>query len=135
MRITPVVVMLALAVLAAGCGARSNTPFTAKGTIGCLKSHGFTRVSSSPAKVGFIAGFAANGGLIGTSSSGNQVTIAFTDSSGDVDSTEKAFTLHASPQLRPHIKDVMSTNRNAVIVWTTGASSDDQSTLNGCLKP
>jgi hypothetical protein len=135
MRFTPVVAVLALALLAAGCGARSDTPFTAKGSVACLRNKGFTQVSSSPAKVGFIAGFAANGGLTGVSPAGNRVTIAFTDSSDDVQSTENAFRLHASPQLRPHIKDVLSTNRNAVIVWTTGASSDDQSTLNACLHP
>jgi hypothetical protein len=135
MRFTPVVALLTLAVLAAGCGARSNTPFTAKGSISCLRKQGFTRVSDSPANVGFIAGFAANGGLTGTSPSGNQVTVAFTDSSDNVESTEKAFTLHAAPTLRPHMKDVLSANRNAVIVWTEGPSSDDQSKLNGCLKP
>ena len=129
-RLVPFVVV---AVLTAGCGARSSTPFTAQGTVACLKKKQFTHVSTNPAKVGFIAGFAANGGLVATSQAGNAVTIAFTDSPDSVTSTENAFKLHAPPALRPHIGDVMRTNRNAVIVWTTTPSGDDESTVEGCL--
>jgi len=129
-RLTP---LLLFAVLAAGCGARSNTPFTAHATVGCLKKKDFRNVSTSPAKVGFIAGFAANGGLVGTSPGGNAVTIAFTDSADSVASTEEAFKLHAPATLRPHINDVMRVQRNAVIVWTTTPSDGDESTVEGCL--
>jgi len=129
-RLVPFVVV---AVLAAGCGARSSAPFTASGTVACLKKKQFTHVSRNPAKVGFIAGFAANGGIVATSPAGNVVTIAFTDSADTVASTEQAFRLHAPKRLRPHIGDVMRTQRNAVIVWTTSPSGDDESTLEGCL--
>ena len=130
-RLVPV--LLLAAVLVAGCGARSNTPFTANATVGCLKKGEFTHVSTSSAKVGFIAGFAANGGLIATSPSGNVVTVAFTDSADAVQSTEDAFKLHAPAALRPHIGDVMRVQRNAVIVWTTTPSDEDESTVEGCL--
>jgi hypothetical protein len=122
-----------VAALAAGCGARSNTPYTANASVGCLKKKQFTHVSTNPAKVGFIAGFAANGGIIATSPAGNVVTIAFTDSADSVASTENAFTLHAPKALRPHIGDVMRTQRNAVIVWTTTPSGDEESTVEDCL--
>jgi hypothetical protein len=124
---------LLLALLAAGCGARSSTPFRASATVGCLKKKEFRNVSTSPAKVGFIAGFAANGGLVATSPGGNAVTIAFTDNADSVASTEDAFKLHAPPALRPHITDVMRVQRNAVIVWTTTPSDGDESTVEGCL--
>lgn len=133
-KVVPLFVLLAL--LAAGCGARSSTPYTAQGTLPCLKKAGFTKVSSSPAKVGFIAGFATNGGLIGTSpSTGNTVTIAFGANTDEVPSTQNAFRKAAPAKLRPHISDVMRSNRNAVLVWTTTPSSDDESTVEGCLKP
>jgi hypothetical protein len=122
-----------LAMLATACGARSNTPYTAQGSLGCLQKKGFEHVTSNPAKVGFIAGFAANGGIKAASPSGNVVTIAFTESSDSVQSTEDAFRLHAPKALRPHISDVTRVNRNAVIVWTTTPSSDDESTVEGCL--
>jgi hypothetical protein len=126
--------LLLFAVLAAGCGARSSTPFTASASVGCLKTKQFTHVSTNPAKVGFIAGFAANGGIIATSPAANVVTIAFTDSADSVASTEQAFRRHAPASLRPHMSDVMRVNRNAVIVWTTTPSGGDESTVEGCLK-
>jgi hypothetical protein len=122
-----------VALLAAGCGARSSTPFTAKGTAPCLKTKGFTGVSTNPAKVGFIAGFAANGGIRAVSPNQNVVTIAFAADPDGVASTERAFRLHAPPTLRPHITDVMSSNRNAVVVWTTSPVAEDSSAVNGCL--
>ena len=126
-------VLAALALLAAGCGARSDKPFTAKGTLGCLKSKQFTEATASSAKLPFIAGFAANGGIEATSPNGNRVTLAFTDSETTVPSTEQAFRLHAPKSLRAHIGDVMRSNRNVVIVWTTTPASDDESKLEGCL--
>ena len=128
-RLVPFLVVVALA---AGCGARSNTPFTANASVACLKKK-FTHVSTNPAKVGFIAGFAANGGIVATSPAGNVVTIAFTDSADTVAATENAFKLHAPRALRPHIGDVMRADRNAVIVWTTTPSGDDESAVEGCL--
>jgi hypothetical protein len=126
-------ILAALALLAAGCGARSDTPYTAKGTLGCLKAKHFTGATSAPVQVGFIAGFAANGGIKATSPNGNAVTIAFTDSEATVPSTEKAFKLHAPKGLRSHIGDVIRSNRNAVIVWTTTPTSDDETKVEGCL--
>jgi hypothetical protein len=130
-----VLVLLAVAVAAAGCGARSSKPFTAAGTLHCLKDKGFTGVTSSPAKVGFIAAVAGNGGIKGTSASGNTITIAFADDDSEVPSTEQAFRLHAPPTLRPHIGDVMRSSRNAVLVWTTTPSGADESAVEGCLSP
>jgi hypothetical protein len=132
-RLVPVLALLAL--LAAGCGARSDKPFTAKGTLGCLKSKQFVGATSNPAKLPFIAGFAANGGIEATSPGGNRVTLAFTDSAATVPSTEQAFRLHAPKSLRPHIADVMRSNRNVVIVWTTTPTSDEESAVEGCLAP
>jgi hypothetical protein len=133
-KVVPLLALLAL--LAAGCGARSNTPYTAAGTLPCLKSAGFTKVSSSPAKVGFIAGFATNGGLVGTSpSTGNTVTIAFGANADEVPTTEAAFRKAAPASLRPHLSDVMRSNRNAVMVWTTTPSSDDDHAVESCLEP
>ena len=130
-RVVPLLAVVGL--LAAGCGARSSTPFTAKATLGCLKAKHFTGATTNPAKLPFIAQFAANGGIKATSPNGNRVTLAFTDDETTVPSTETAFKVHAPKSLRPHIADVMRSNRNVVIVWTTTPSSDDESTLEGCL--
>jgi hypothetical protein len=129
-----VVPFLVLAALLAGCGARNSKPFTAKGTIPCLRKKGFA-VTTAPSKIGFIAAFAENGGLRATPRDGNALTIAFTKDTTTVGDTEKAFRDHASPTLRPHIADVMSASRNAVLVWTTTPSDADRSAAEGCLAP
>jgi hypothetical protein len=123
-----------LAALAAGCGSTTAAkPFTAAGTAPCLKTNGFTGVTTDSGKVGFIAGFAQNGGIRATASDGNTVTIAFTASQTDVGGTKQAFTRQAPAKLRRHMRDILETQGNAVLVWTT---SPGQQTLNaalGCL--
>ena len=81
----------------------------------------------------YAVGVGANGGIEATSPNGNRVTLAFTDSETTVPSTEQAFKLHAPKSLCSHISDVMRSNRNVVIVWTTTPASDDESKVEGCL--
>ena len=126
-------IVVALAFLAAGCGVRNSNPFTAKASAPCLKGHGFTEVTTDPSQVGFIAGFADKGGIRAKSPSGNELTIAFTADAGSVDSTEQAFRTHAPKYLRPHMADIMETNRNAVLVWTITPDPNELHTAQLCL--
>ncbi len=128
-------IALAVAFLASGCGVRTSKPFTAKGTAGCLRSHGFTGVTTNSGKVGFIAGFADNGGIRATSAMDNVLTIAFTADPGSTSSTEQAFRSHAPKSLRPHMSDIMQTNRNAVLVWTTTPDPGELDAATRCLSP
>ena len=86
-RLSPLAVLLLVLVLAA-CGSTSSKPYTAAATKACLVNQGFTGVTTDAGKVGFIAAFAANGGLQGRSKTGNVLTIAFTDSVGSVSGIE-----------------------------------------------
>ena len=128
-------IALLVALLAAGCGVRTTKPYTAKGTVGCLRSHGFTGVTTNPGQVGFIAGFADNGGIKARSAMGNVLTIAFTADADSTASTQEAFRSHAPKRLRPHMSDIMQTNRNAVLVWTTTPDPGELGAATGCLKP
>ena len=124
----------ALAVVAAGCGARSNKPYTATGTAACMAKKGFTKVTTNPVKVGFIAGFAENGGLKATAPGGNVLTIAFAaNATTGVDSTKEAFRAHAPAKLRPHIDDIMESQGNAVLVWTVTPKPAHLADAEGCL--
>jgi hypothetical protein len=118
---------------AAGCGATAKKPYTAAGTAPCLREKGFTQVTTAPGKVGFVAAFADNGGLRATAPSGNTVTIAFTADDSAVSGTEKSFRSNATGVYKRHIRDVMSAQRNAVIVWTTTPAQDELSTVTSCL--
>jgi hypothetical protein len=128
-------IALAIALLAAGCGVRNTQPFTASGTAPCLKSHGFTSVTTEPSKLPFIAAFADNGGLSAGSALGNRLTIAFTADAASTGPTEQTFRAHAPKRLRPHMSDIMQTNRNAVLVWTTTPDPAELDAATRCLKP
>ena len=126
--------MLALSVtIVAGCGARSSKPYTAAGTQACLTQKGFRQVTTDPAKIGFIAAFAENGGLRATTKTGNVLTIAFTTDANAVDSTKQAFTNHAPPKLRPRMSDIMESQGNAVLVWTVSPTSQQLADAESCL--
>jgi len=132
------VLLVAVAALVAGCGVRNSTPFSPKATASCLGTHGFTSVTTSPdpGKVGFVAAFADDGGLRATSPDRNVLTIAFAADAepSSTSSLEESFRSHAPKSLRPHLGDIMSVNRNAVIVWTISPSSTDSDTVNRCLR-
>jgi hypothetical protein len=131
-RLLPLALLPAVLSLAA-CGGSSTKPYTAAGTQACLTKAGFTHVTTSADKVGFIAAFSANGGLQARSPSGNVLTIAFTDNAGSVPGTERAYRKNAPAKLRPHMADIMESQRNAVLVWTVSPSSSDLSAAEGCL--
>ena len=130
-----VVVLSALAVLAAGCGVRNNKPFTAAGSAPCFREKGFTGVTTEPSKVGFVAATSENGGLRASSPSGNTLTIAFAADADSVAQTEQSVRRFAPDKLRPHLRDIMTTNRNAVLVWTVTPDPGEADTANRCLKP
>ena len=125
------VLLVLLALLAAGCGQKEGETFTAAGTVGCLRNEGF-KVTRAPAKIGLIAAFAANGGLLATKG-GNPVTIAFAADENDVKSTQAAVKNQASPFYKKRINDIMRVENNAVMVWTTAPSQDQIDTVVNCL--
>jgi hypothetical protein len=129
-----VLAAVSLLVVAAGCGARDTKPYTAQGTASCMTKKGFSKVTTNRSKVGFIAAFAENGGLVATTADGNLLTIAFAgDDTTGVASTKEAFRTHAPAKLRPRMNDIMESQRNAVLVWTTSPSAQQLSDAEGCL--
>jgi hypothetical protein len=127
------VCLVLLALFAAGCGARSSKPYTAAGTVGCLKQKGFTKVTQAPAKIGLIAAFAEHGGLQATASDRNILRIAFAADEAGAASTQAAFKNQAPPFYKKRIADVMQADRNAVMVWTTAPTQEQIDTVKGCL--
>jgi hypothetical protein len=127
-------IVLVVVLVAVGCGVRNSRPFTAKASAPCFRNHGFTGVTMKPAEVGFVAAFANLGGIRARSASGNLLTVAFTASPDSVASAEAAFKSHAPKSLRPHISDIMSANRNAVLVWTTTPTGDEADAATRCLR-
>jgi hypothetical protein len=124
--------LVLLALVAAGCGAKAGQTFTAAGTVACLRSEGFTEVTRNP-KNDLIAAFAANGGIRARASDGNRVTIAFATDEAEAASTRAAYRNHASPFYKKRMNDIMQSDGNAVMVWTTAPSQAQIDTVKGCL--
>jgi hypothetical protein len=123
--------LVLVALLAAGCGNSQGKTLTAAGTVGCLRNQGF-KVTRAPAKIGLIAAFAANGGLL-AAKEGNPVTIAFAADETDAKSTQAAVKNQAPPFYKKRINDIMRVEGNAVMVWTTAPTQDQIDTVEHCL--
>ncbi|HVA31957.1 MAG TPA: hypothetical protein VMU58_11880 [Gaiellaceae bacterium] len=131
-RVTLYALLGALVLAAAGCGGSGTKPYTAKGSAACF-AKSFTHVTTDPVKVGFIAGFADNGGLRATTSTGNVLTVAFAGDATSALSTEQAFRNHAPARLRPRMNDIMESQANAVLVWTVSPTPTQLAAAEGCL--
>jgi hypothetical protein len=122
-----------LAFVVAGCGSGAARPFVPDATASCLRQHGFT--ASTTAGVPLVASTAANGGLIARpKEGGNTLVIAFGSDTPDATNLEQAFRHVAPPRLRRHIRDVMSSKQNAVLLWTISPTPAQQQAAIGCLQ-
>jgi hypothetical protein len=127
----PVLALVALALLLTGCETEPSV-YKAEGTAKCLRGEGY-RVTTDPAELGVVEANTKNGGLL-ASKPGNAVRIAFGESSDDALGIERAFRRFAPKKLRPHITDVMRTQKNAVLLWTVTPPLEEMNTVFGCLK-
>ena len=124
--------LILLAALAAGCSGGEPSAYKAESTAKCLSGKGY-RVTTEDAKVGVVAAAAPNGGLL-AHEPGNALTIAFGQNSDDALAIQRAFRRFAPKKLRPHILDVMRTQKNAVLLWTVTPPLDDMNKVFECLK-
>jgi hypothetical protein len=123
---------LVLAVLAAGCNSEPSA-YKPDPTGKCLRDKLHYEVTSDPAQLGVVEGHAARGGLL-VHHPGNAIRIAFGENSDDVPGIESGFRRFAPKKLRPHIDDVMRTNKNVVFLWTVTPLQDEIDAVYGCLK-
>ena len=132
-RVAPCLALALLGLLVAGCGGSAQKPYTAAGTQACLTQKGFKGVTTDPVKIGFIAGFAENGGVQARAKDGNVLTIAFAADANSADATKRAFKNHAPAKLRPRINDIMESQGNAVLVWTVSPTPAQLAAAQSCL--
>ena len=65
---------------------------------------------------------------------GNAVRIAFGASSDDAIGIQHGYRRFAPKKLRPHIDDVLRTQKNAVLLWTVTPPLDEMNKVFACLK-
>jgi hypothetical protein len=125
-------VLLLLVVVAAGCNTEPSV-YKAAPTAKCLRSKLHYRVTTDRAEIGVVERTAPNGGLIAFHP-GNAVRMAFAESSDAAPGLEHAYRIFAPKKLRPHITDVMRTNKNVVLLWTVTPPQEEINAVYGCLK-
>jgi hypothetical protein len=125
-------ILITLALVLAGCTRGEPSTFKAGPTAKCLAGKGYS-VTTDDAKVGVLAANAPNGGLL-AKEPGNALTIAFAQDSDDAIKTAAAVKRFAPKKLRPHITDVMRTQKNAVLLWTVTPPQDELNKVFACLK-
>jgi len=125
-------ILITAGLLLAGCSSGEPSTFKAGPTATCLKGKGY-RVTTDDSKVGVVAANAPNGGLL-ANEAGNALTIAFAQDSDDAIKTAAAVKRFAPKKLRPHITDVMRTQKNAVLLWTVTPPQDELNKVFACLK-
>jgi hypothetical protein len=128
------VLLAPLALVAAACGSSTVKPFLPEPTAKCLRGESFT-VSTADRDVPLVAAAAANGGLRATpQGGGNTLIMAFAEDGKDATNVERAIRRVAPATLRPHLQDVMSAKRNAVLLWTVSPTAAQQATALDCLR-
>jgi hypothetical protein len=124
--------LIVAVLLASGCGAAEPDAYKPGPTAHCLRGDGY-RVTTKAGEVGLVAAAAPNGGLR-ASEPGNTLTIAFGANSDDALAISKAFRDFAPKKLKPHIDDVMRTQKNAVLLWTVTPPQEKMDGVFHCLK-
>ena len=120
-----------LAFVTTGCNSEPSV-YKAESSAKCLRGKGYD-VTTETAKVGVVAAAAPNGGLL-AHEPGNALTIAFGANLDDALAIQRAFRRFAPKKLRPHISDVMRTQKNAVLLWTITPPQDEMNKVFACLK-
>lgn len=128
------VLVLALGVLlvAAACGGAEPSVYKAEPSAECLRDDGY-RVTTSRAELGVVEKGAENGGLIAFHP-GNAVRISFGANSDDAIGIQRGYRRFVPERVRPHIADVMRTQKNAVLLWTVTPPLDEMNKVFDCLK-
>src|SRR5947208_16328168 len=123
--------LLRAPLLVAGCSSGEPSTFNADQTAKGLRGKGYL-VTTDDAKVGVVAANAPNGGLL-AKEPGNALTIAFGQNSDDAIQIAAAFKRFAPRKLRPHITDVLRTQKNAVLLWTVTPPQEELDKVFACL--
>ena len=124
--------LLLVAALAGGCSSEPSA-YKAEPTGKCLRDKLHYAVTSDPARLGVVEGHAARGGLL-VHHPGNAIRIAFGLNADDVPGIESGFRRFSNPKVRPHILDIMRTNKNVVFLWTVTPPQEEINSVFGCLK-
>ena len=130
-RATAVILLLAAAITAAGCGNPTLRPYgDVRGTAKCLEGQGYRVRTQFP---DLVASTASRGALR-ASKNYNLLTVAFGEDAREAASLRRAYARYMSKRRARHIRDITEIERNALLLWTTTPSSRQLDAVVGCLR-
>jgi hypothetical protein len=126
-----IVIGVAVAAVASGCGAGGGTKiYTKAASLACLQKEKGVTVKPAPA-ADFVAN-SATGGAFSVKLRDNRATVSFGETLTDGNNIDDAYRrFHAR---NVGINDVLLMEQNAVILWHVHPSDADISTITNCLK-
>lgn len=122
---------LAALIVVAGCGNPVHSHYSEKATRPCLEKLGY-RVGDA-SKLGPIEESAPEGAIVAREK-GNAVVITFGADAHEAANIKRGYRKFASPALRPHLDDVMLSQKNAVLRWTVTPPRNELDRVLGCLE-
>lgn len=121
-----------LAVTLTGCGNPVHTHYRVKGTAECLRKLGYA-VNTDASELGPVEGSAAEGALL-AKETGNAVRITFSADHAQALTIVAAYRRFVPRRERRHLGDVLSTQRNATLLWTVTPPPDELQRVRNCLQ-
>jgi hypothetical protein len=122
---------LLAAALLAGCGNPVHNHYSVKDTKPCLRKLGYH--VSDASHHGPIEASASQGAILATEK-GNAVVITFGSDDAEAANIKQGYRHFANRKLRPHLDDVMMSQKNAVLRWTVTPPRDELDRVLGCLR-
>ena len=123
---------LVVVALLAGCGNPVHSHYSVKETAPCLEKLGYD-VDTDASKLGPVEASAPEGAL-SAQEKGNAVVITFGENAEQARNIEAGYRRFASKRVREHIRDVMQSQKNAVLLWTITPPQDESRRVLGCLR-
>jgi hypothetical protein len=124
--------VLGLVAALAGCGNPVHSHYSVKQTAPCLRKLGYI-VTTDASKLGPVEASATEGALLARER-GNALTITFSQNASEAKNIKAGYRHFAPKKLRPHLDDVMSSQKNAVLLWTVTPPKHELDRALGCLR-
>jgi hypothetical protein len=124
--------LIALAALAAGCGNPVHKHYSVNETASCLRKLGYSVNTNAP-QLGPVEESATEGALV-ASETGNAVRMTFSQDHAQAQNILQAYHSFAPKRLRKHLADVLSSQKNATLLWTVTPPADEMERVRDCLR-
>jgi hypothetical protein len=123
---------LLLVIFAAACGNPVHKHYSENATASCLRNLHYT-VNTNASQLGPVENSATEGALR-ASEPGNAVRMTFSEDHAEALNIEAAYHRFAPRKLRKHLGDVLSSQKNATLLWAVTPPVDEQQRVLGCLR-